>query len=71
MTYANGDVFVGYYVEGTMHGKGTFTPKGCPPQEAEWRFGDRVVEDLNKASSSEEDDDEEETFEFEDDIMDF
>jgi hypothetical protein len=61
-------VFVGSFFDNVMHGRGTFTPKGCAPQEAEWINGDRVV--IREEVSSEEEDDEEK-FNFDDDSMEF
>jgi len=68
MTFANGDVFSGHFLDDVMHGPGIFTPNGSEPEEGEWLHGDRVVEAVEEESTSEE---EEETFEFNDDIMEF
>lgn len=43
LTFSNGDVFSGHFFDNVMHGKGTFTPRGRAPEQAEWVRGDRVL----------------------------
>jgi hypothetical protein len=65
LTFRNGDIFVGHFLDDVMHGQGSYAAKGCAPVEAEWVRGDRVVPEVESSSSEEEDT--EEKFDFEND----
>jgi hypothetical protein len=71
LTFSNGDVFSGHFLNNVMHGHGTFKAKGRKAVEAYWLHGDRAEEEESEEEESEEEgSEEEEAFDFgEDEVV--